>query len=53
MTEREWLQMLFEDVRLYFLAEGNQAKQKREEAAMRETMNGYMEAREQDDFDDA
>lgn len=52
MTEREWLEQLFEDVRAYFRYEADPRRQKKEEEAMRETMHGYMLAREQDDFDD-
>lgn len=51
MTEREWLLALFEDVRAYFRYEAEPARQRKEEAAMRETMHGYMEARDRGDLD--
>lgn len=52
MTEREWLHQLFEDVRRYFRYEAEPEKQRKAEKQIRETMLDYMEAREQDDFDD-
>ena len=53
MTEREWLQQLFEDVRGFFRYEAEPLEQAKREKAMRETMYGYMDAKEKDDFDDA
>lgn len=52
MTEKEWLISLFEDVRAYFRYEAEPVRQRKEEAAMRETMQMYMEARDRGDFDD-
>lgn len=51
-TQREWLQELFEDVRRYFRYEAEPEKQKKAEKLMRETMRGYMDAREHEDFDE-
>ncbi len=51
MTEREWLRMLVEDVRAYFRYEAEPKKQKMQEDAMRETLHGYLAAREEEDFD--
>ena len=51
MTEREWLLALFEDVRSYFRYEAEPVRQWKEEAAMRETMQGYMDVRDKGDLD--
>lgn len=52
MTERDWLIQLFEDVRGFFRTEADPVEQAKREDAMRETMWGYMDARERGDFDD-